>query len=557
MNRLGLAVILASSLACTKASPKDDRELDPPAGDRASTSTLLRGTLLDHHGQPMRLANVELIMPGQESVALAVAVDGSFELMGPARGFAQLRATGVDHADFRMGMLLDGQTHDLKIELGTYPRPPSFAALTGFAHFGDPQQRLGLEFVRREDGKWQARIERDATNANVHEVHYQLANTNSVGHTTNGTQADRWIYDGGGDYWSVVSVGAGPIVIEFDPAALPPAEQPTEIEFGVPESEFARVTQTLVEIDQWQQAAWASAGEVGLAHESFMGLRALLVAAARELDEPVRGVILIAWAGILDPEHASAEDRERVRELLALVGPADPRWSSDPGAAGNALALVDAPEFRSAMLADHADARISFALWMRALDQAERARDRTGASEAIAALREPRHEALGGAMWASMYDPDRPTAPGKPVPEFRLRSLDGKTSISAESLRGKTYVIEFWATWCAPCIAAMPLLHSSHAELTAKPSAGLDFEVLSVSMDDSTTIVDEFRAGRWTMPWLHAHVGPAEHAALTEQFGINGIPMMVLVGPDKTILASTPTLETANLVELVRGASAQ
>ena len=44
---------------------------------------------------------------------------------------------------------------------------------------------------------------------------------------------------------------------------------------------------------------------------------------------------------------------------------------------------------------------------------------------------------------------------------------------------------------------------------------------------------------------------PADHAALTEQFGIQGIPMMVLVGPDGTILASSPTLAAENLLELV------
>ncbi len=538
-----LAVVLGLLLAC-KPGPAERRELEPPSDRELRGETRLQGTLLDQQGRPLRLADVESSSPGQPTIAVSVGADGSFAVIGPAHGLAKLRMTGVDHADFQFALLLDGGTHELAVELGTYPRVPSFAGLAGIAHFGDPAARVPIEFTPTEAGKWQARIERDASNANASEVHYQLANATLVGHTINGTHADRWIYDGDGDYWSVIDIDAGPIVIEFDPAQLPPADQSAKLEFAEPESEFARVNQAIFEVGEWRELARAGSNERSM-------LRAKLrSAAANEPNPAVRRVLQIAWAGTVDVDDASEADRVSARELIAELGPTDPLWSIDPAAVVNLLALVDAPEYRAELLANNPDVELGFALWMQALAVAERTRNAKAAREAIAALGEPRYAEFGGSIFAAMFDPDRPSAPGKPVANFALRSLDGKTEISAESMRGKIYLLEFWATWCVPCVAAMPTLHLAHAALVGQTTPA--FEVLSVSFDESPAAVGEFQAEQWPMPWLHTHVPRAEQAKLMQEFGIQGIPMMVLVGADGMILASTPTLEPDNLVELVR-----
>ena len=67
---------------------------------------------------------------------------------------------------------------------------------------------------------------------------------------------------------------------------------------------------------------------------------------------------------------------------------------------------------------------------------------------------------------------------GKPAPPFTLEDLSGK-KLSLTSYKGKAVLINFWATWCAPCKIETPWLIELRNQYAAQ-----GFEVLGVSMDD-------------------------------------------------------------------------
>jgi thiol-disulfide isomerase/thioredoxin len=113
----------------------------------------------------------------------------------------------------------------------------------------------------------------------------------------------------------------------------------------------------------------------------------------------------------------------------------------------------------------------------------------------------------------------------KPAPELRLQSLDGREYSLAE-LKGKTVVIDFWATWCPPCEFQIPVLNAIY---DAWRDRGV--MVLGVSVDtDGATVVAPYAAEhKVRYPVLLGD------EALARRFGAVGFPTSVLVAPDGTI----------------------
>jgi peroxiredoxin len=140
---------------------------------------------------------------------------------------------------------------------------------------------------------------------------------------------------------------------------------------------------------------------------------------------------------------------------------------------------------------------------------------------------------------------------GKPAPGFDAQDLNGK-SIRLESLRGKYVLVDFWATWCAPCITELPRLQEAFRKYH-----GAGFEILGVSLDETRTPVVDFVNVR-KLPWLQLHNGTAG-ADLVEAFGVSSIPATYLVDPDGKIIRLDlrgQALETT-LAKLIKPATDQ
>lgn len=95
-------------------------------------------------------------------------------------------------------------------------------------------------------------------------------------------------------------------------------------------------------------------------------------------------------------------------------------------------------------------------------------------------------DAQGGAerLAATLLDVKERAQP--PV-DFELKTLDGRT-VKLSSLAGKTVFLNFWATWCPPCVEEMPSLRRFHAKLQNHP----DFVFLAVSTDEEWGVVRRF-----------------------------------------------------------------
>jgi peroxiredoxin len=119
---------------------------------------------------------------------------------------------------------------------------------------------------------------------------------------------------------------------------------------------------------------------------------------------------------------------------------------------------------------------------------------------------------------------------GDAAPDFRVKTLDGKP-LKLSDFRGKYVLLDFWATWCSPCVAEMPNLKKVYEAF------GQDkrFVMISLSEDSDREAVKKFIKSQ-NIRWTQVFLGKLSKT-IEADYGIYGIPTIILVGPDGKIAA--------------------
>ncbi len=118
--------------------------------------------------------------------------------------------------------------------------------------------------------------------------------------------------------------------------------------------------------------------------------------------------------------------------------------------------------------------------------------------------------------------------PGKPM-AIKGDLLDG-TPFDPRSLSGKVVLVDFWATWCGPCVAEIPTMLEQYEKYHAK-----GFEVVGISLDEEKEKVDAFIAEH-KIPWPIIYAGKGWQDPTAQFYGISGIPQLILIGRDGNVI---------------------
>ncbi len=542
-------------------------------------SVTLAGKVLGADGAPCRKARVAVSAGprlGSRELALAEpGSDGSFTVEVPAGMPTFLRIAAVDHRETAVPVYLepgeDGAEVTVRLARNPFVENPERVRLTG--SWLDFNWRKAVDMTRREDGTWT--WEGEVEPGDDGRVAYQLLDV-VPGHSVNGTDAVDFEYDGGGDWMSIVEAPKGHVRIVFDPAKLPPAGEgdlPSVAwdgghrwlgELFALRREGRAVQSALFERYRELEGSGREVTEEALG--DVMGRLAayrerLATVAPGDGPAPYRAWVashlLAAFLPgdvVNDQERASRELRAAWSVARPLLPATSPFWVGVDSRTLYRLAKVvggdEVPALLEALARENPVRDVRGQAMLALLRRADEARDEQAARRWWNELSQRYGDERAYQWDLKRFDPDRKVAVGKPVPSFEVTTLEGK-KLTDRDLRGKVVLLDFWATWCGPCIGEMPHLHEAYRKFHDR-----GFEIVSFSLDASPDAVKEFRKGEWKMPWTHVFLEGGFDSKVAQAFEVSGIPEPVLVGRDGTIVAVEPDTRGSDLLGAIEKALA-
>jgi len=122
-------------------------------------------------------------------------------------------------------------------------------------------------------------------------------------------------------------------------------------------------------------------------------------------------------------------------------------------------------------------------------------------------------------------------AVGKEFPDFSEPDLDGKTA-SVGNFKGKIVLVDFWATWCGPCVAELPNVIKAYEKYHDK-----GFEIVGISLDKDKGRLTSFLKAK-NMTWQQVFDGNGWESKVAKKYQVQSIPATYLIGKDGKLLAS-------------------
>jgi peroxiredoxin len=117
-----------------------------------------------------------------------------------------------------------------------------------------------------------------------------------------------------------------------------------------------------------------------------------------------------------------------------------------------------------------------------------------------------------------------PPLVGGPAPTFKLETVDGQI-LNLSDLKGQFVILNFWATWCVPCVKEMPEFQKAHQSLNQK------VKIIGINLAESKEQVNDYIRGKgYSFPILLDGYGN-----VSQEYEVLHLPVTFFITPDGVI----------------------
>ena len=515
----------------------------------------LSGKVIGADGHPLSLAHVHVAEAGgnvfKPMKSTQTKEDGTFKLELPQARYLSILITAPYHQPLELPLARQAKNESVEIDfqLQGHQYLPDFNQVKITGDWNDFSFSEAQTMNKNADGTFSLKVPVHADT-----LAYQLIGLIPGEQSINGTQQDYMVYDGEGDYKSVIKTTDSSVTVTFDPQKLP-----RHFNRALPNALLKKgsaLTQEILDAamvihktmvgwnEQRQRYARVTGSDRGFRF-NFNELDSVLTAQENKASSD-QTIKYIAFQRVLLTQYGMAAPDTLLKFLGNNLTITDPLWAFSPQimpfvyerTMGVEKALTALEEALPKIESKNTRAFVLIHLGMRF----KYMRNNEKVTWVYNQLKDGYQDIPIVKYYMMQFNPEMGVSIGKPIPEFKVKNLDTGQEISNETLKGKFVLLDFWATWCAPCISEMPVIHKAYQRFKNK-----NFMILSLSFDRKIEDVRKFRKGQWKMPWLHAFLDNSIRDQIARKFEVSGIPKPILISPEGVVIAMEADLRGENL----------
>ena len=512
---------------------------------------LIEGEIVGADGSVPPLAHVQAFPMGATATdttyVMREVTDGEFTLNLPSGKLWTLIVTAVNHQLVEIPLVLQEEDNhiEFRITLAANELKEDLDDLRITGDWNAYSFAKAEKMKKNSDGSFTFSHKTEADT-----LAYQIVNATVKERTINGTQSDRYFYDGAGDYVSVVNVKNKQAQIVFDPALLPEASDKNtpKVEYKSDAAyltEYFKIAQLAEQEKENARQHLLDLPEDSQQKYDYSKAELHLLNLMNELDdEQLKKFTSLHYAELV--YLGMPVDTVKFRNICELMPLDDPLWAAKPfviidtyhGAYGKEEARK---KFQKEVL-NLKQKKIRAILLLDLTTAAKESENDKEWHHLYNELVANYDDILDIRYILRSLNPNENIKIGKPLPKFLVK-LHGKNEwIDNDHFKGKYLLLNFWASWSEVCTIEISYIRDAYKKYKRN-----NFTVLTLSLDPKIEDFKEYLAKAGDFPWPNSFLFDDNKFTLGRDFSIETIPRPILIDPEGIVVAVDQELRGDNL----------